>query len=435
MFIYRIKLPLYFSLIFLKLLSFIIATSAIPSLPNKDTSLVYVKKAISGQFIKDNSDLFLISTKDGYLHSIDKNNKEIWKTYLEQELMSSTTFSKIEFGKDFILYPKNDQIYIYKDNNLISFNIFVKNLVESNFITLGKYILIGKTKTTFFIIDVDTGEIIQKIVDEINFTFKKRYILTKNKNIITVARVDYILSCLEVGKQQQNWNICYSDIRIQKGNEYFFDNFKFIPPNLKSIINEYNINNDNEKNDINIDNVITAYSYFNKNLPTIKIYDRNNSESLGEIRHLINNSSEENILEYKDNNNKSNIDKNNHFNINQNKKYNLFQKLKNNWYLYIIIIILFVQLIYYKGFYITTKEKEKEEKEESNLKKDDEKNIKKEKINNRERLYEINNIKEYNANFEDSSIDNNKTISFKNGNILEKIPIKKYSFDNRIKSK
>ena len=471
-FIYRIKLHMYFSLIILLLLSIIKTTSVIPSFSNKDTSLVNIQQTITDEFIKDHSDLFLISTKDGYLHAINKDNKEIWKIYLEQELMSST-ISTIEFGKDFILYPRNEQIYIYKDNNLISFNIFIKDLVKRNYLKVGKFSLLGKTKTTLFIIDVDTGEIIQKIDDESNFTFKKKYILTKNKNTISVVRVDYILNCLEVGEEQKNWNVSYSDIMIEKGNENFPDNFKIIPPNIKSIINEYNINNEDEKNDIKIDNIITAYSYFNKDLPTIKIYDRSNSENEGEIRRLLNYNNEnrleykdninndENILEYKDNNNnndninnhiledlykkndllklpnylqdenKNNINKdNNNLNINDhNKKYKLYDKIKNNWYLYIIIIILLVQLTYYKGFYIDTKKKEKEKKEEeSNIKKNNDNNIKEENNSNKEI---INKIK-----FENISIENNKTISFKNINNLKCVPpVKKYSFDARTKNK
>ena len=329
-FIYRIKLHLYFSLIILLLLSIIKTTSVIPSFSNKDTSLVKIQQTITDEFIKDHSDLFLISTKDGYLHAINKDNKEIWKIYLEQELMSST-ISTIEFGKDFILYPRNEQIYIYKDNNLISFNIFIKDLVKRKILTVGKFSLLGKTKTTLFIIDVDTGEIIQKIDDESNFTFKKKYILTKNKNTISVVRVDYILNCLEVGEEEKNWNVSYSDIMIQKGNDNFPDNFKIIPPNIKSIINEYNINNEDEKNDIKIDNIITAYSYFNKDLPTIKIYDRSNSENEGEIRRLLNYNNEnrleykdninndDKILEYKDNNN-NNDNINNHILEDLNKK-------------------------------------------------------------------------------------------------------------------
>ena len=74
---------------------------------------------------------------------------------------------------------------------------------------------LGKTKITLFIVDVDTGEILQKIDDD--SSFKKRYILRK-KNTINVIRVDYILNYLGMGDEQKVWNATYSDIIIQKGN-------------------------------------------------------------------------------------------------------------------------------------------------------------------------------------------------------------------------
>ena len=107
----------------------------------------------------------------------------------------SMPLSPRKIGKDFYLYPINERLYIYKDGEFISFNLFIKDLVKRHFIIISDLTLIGKTKTTLFIIDVDTGEIIQKIDDENNFSFKKRYILSKDKNTITVSRVDYILNC------------------------------------------------------------------------------------------------------------------------------------------------------------------------------------------------------------------------------------------------
>ena len=466
----KIFIPIYFTLIFALLFPIITATPKLSSLTNEDTSPMKIQQTITDEFIKDNSDLFLISTKDGYLHAINKEKKQVWKVYLEQELMSST-ISTIKLKKDFILYPINEKLYIYKDGNFISFNIFIKDLVKRHFITISDFTLLGKTKTTVFIIDADTGEILQKIDDESNFTYKKRYILSKNKNTIKVVRVDYILYCSELGEEQKCWNVSYSDIIIEKGNENVLDNFKIIQPDLKEIIKIYNMNNDDENNDISFDNVITAYSYFKKDLPTFKIYDRSNSEFEGEIK-LLQNYNNENRLRYKENNNNinnniledlniksdllklpnylqdNNKDNNNHLNnnndiFNKGKYYNynnkdkLLEKLKTNWYLYIIIIILLVQLIYYKGFYISTKKKEKEKEKESNIKKDEENTIKNENNNdnNKEIIGELNNLNENNFNIDDFQIKSNKTISFKDINNLENIHIKKYSYDQIRKSK
>ena len=72
-------------------------------------------------------------------------------------------------------------------------------------------IYLGETKTTYFIVDVDTGEILQKINN--NFSFKKRYIMRK-KNIVKVVRVDYILNCMGIEDEQKIWNATYIDIII-----------------------------------------------------------------------------------------------------------------------------------------------------------------------------------------------------------------------------
>ena len=226
----KIKLPIFYSLIFILLFSMIASSQIFPSLSNKDNAIVNFKEIIEADFIKENTDLLLISTKDGYLHALNKGKKQIWKAYLEQELMSSQ-FNVRELGKNFSLYPIKEQLYIFKDGELISFNIFIKDLVKRHFIKIEDFTLLGKTKTTLFIIDVDTGEILQKIDDDSNFSFKKRYILSKNKNIINVVRVDYILYCLGLEKGQKLWNVSYSDIMIQKGNEYLPDNTKIISPN------------------------------------------------------------------------------------------------------------------------------------------------------------------------------------------------------------
>jgi hypothetical protein len=236
-----------------------------------------IPKLIPAEYFKENTDLFLISTKDGYLHALNRNNKQIWKTFLEQELMSYP-FSPRKLGKDFYLYPFEEQLYIYKDGEFISFNIFIKDLVKKHFLSIDDFTLLGQTKTTLFIIDLDSGEIIQKIDDENNFSFKKRYILSKNKNTITVIRVDYILNCLGLGEEQKFWNVTYSDILIQKGNENLPDYIKYISPNIKDIIYDYNkYTNDNY---INYEDIITAYSYFNKDFPPIKIFDRSDSQRI-----------------------------------------------------------------------------------------------------------------------------------------------------------
>ena len=373
-----LKLPYLLLFLLLLLFPFIICTPVIPSLSSKDTSLMKIQQIIEPDFIKENADIFLISTKDGYLHALNKDKKEIWKVYLERELMSSL-LSPRKIGENLSLYPINEQIYIYDDKNgkFISFNIFIKDLVNQHFMTVNDFTLKGKTKTTLFIIDMDTGEIIQKIDEESNFTYKKGYYISKNKKTITVIRVDYILDCLGIGEGQKFWNASYSDISIQKGNEILPDNIKIISPNLIDIIDEYKTNNIDDNSGINKDNVITAYSYFNEDLPPIKIYDRSDSHIGGEMKHLnyYNNLKK---LEYMDDNQMQilkNLDHGNeqlrlpNYSPNECQNNNQFEdidedkvkdtpflnkiakKIKNNWYLYVIIIILISILTYYKRLY------------------------------------------------------------------------------------
>ena len=55
-----------------------------------ETSIIKYKQNLPAKFISENTDIYFISTKDGYLHALNRNLKEMWKVYLEQELMSST---------------------------------------------------------------------------------------------------------------------------------------------------------------------------------------------------------------------------------------------------------------------------------------------------------------------------------------------------------
>ena len=232
-----------------------------------ETSLAKYKTNLPAKFVSENTEIYFISTKDGYLHALNKNFKEMWKVYLEQELMSSTISTR-KIDDDLLLYPINERLYINKNGEFIPFDIFIKDLVKRQFYQFNEEVAyLGKTKTTLFIIDMDTGEILQKIDD--NFSFKKR------------VRVDYILNCMGIDDEQKFWNASYSDIIIQKGNleqdyYHFFRPFNF----LENIIREYKrVNNiENDNSEINNDNVITAYCYFNRDISPIKIYDRSLSE-------------------------------------------------------------------------------------------------------------------------------------------------------------
>ena len=443
-------------LLYLLLFPVIISIPIISSLSTKDTSLMKMQEIIEPDFIKENGDFFLISTKDGYLHALNKDKKEIWKVYLEQELMSSLLTPR-KIGENLTLYPINEQIYVYNDKSdkFISFNIFIKDLVKQHYITVNDFTLIGKTKTTVFIIDMDTGKIIQKIDDESNFSYKKGYYISKNRKTITVIRVDYILNCLGIGEEHKFWNASYSDIIIQKGNELLPDNVKVIPPNLNDIINEYKMNNINDNNGINRDNIITVYSYFNEDLPPIKIYDRSDSHIGGEMKHLseYNNfkkldyldDNQMQILENLGNNNEllrlPNYSPNDYNNINiihedKDKNNSIFdkimKKIKNNWYLYVIIIFLISVSIYYKRLYKKLIFKLLSDDNKIEQKKDDSEEKKEEKENTKEKKEEKEIEKEDKKNEE--IIDENDSEDSMDS---EDLKIKKivYSYNETLKKK
>jgi len=477
-FLSQIRIPFLCSFIFLLLFSLIFSISIMPiSLHTNTESLpVKSKQNLQTEYIKENTDKFLISTKDGYLHALNNDKKEIWKVYLEQELMSSTLSTR-KINKDLYLYPMNERLYIYQNGNFIPFTIFVKDLVERHYLSVNDFTLLGKTKTTLFIIDIDNGDILQKIDDENDFSFKKRYILSKNRNTITVVRIDYILSCMDLEDEQKFWNTSFSDIIIQNSNGNS-ESTKIFTPNLQEIINEYRSNTNN--NDISLDNVITAYSYFNKDIPLVKIFDISykNNELEGEIKQL---TEYNNINKFRENDNikletklkyLENISKNNgkmklheplklpNYMENQNKIYDdnidnniysenktqknnsLFLFLKENiiWVLIGIIIVLFYKLNYYKFFYITMK-KENEEKDKilyekekiirnniNNINNDNQNNN---LINNENKVYNIN---EKSVKLQKRQYDNNSQLLHHKKTFDNIYFKKKLSFDDTNKN-
>ena len=157
------------------------------SLPNFQSNTLPVKSENEllnsvniAALIKNKTDIFFVSTKDGYLHALSKGQKELWKVYLERELISSPA-SILKIDKDLFLYPANEKLYIYKNGQFFSFQLFIKDLVKRQYTNINDLLLLGKTKTTVFIIDIETGEILTKSDNENNLISKKRYITQSSK--------------------------------------------------------------------------------------------------------------------------------------------------------------------------------------------------------------------------------------------------------------
>ena len=254
--------------------------------------------------IENKTDIFFVSTKDGYLHALSKEKKELWKTYLERELISSPA-SILQIGDDLYLYPYNEELYIYKNGQFFSFQLFIKDLVKKQYANIKDFLLVGKTKTTLYIIDIETGEILTKSDNNNNLIHKKRYITQiSKKKTITVLRIDYILTCLGIGDEQKYWDASYSDVVIQRGNEdSSYLKLKSPQNTIKKLIVDY-------FNNLHLDEIVTVHSFFyNNDLRPVKIFDRsesnkyfdanNKKEIDGEIRYL---------TKYNDENEGDNID-------------------------------------------------------------------------------------------------------------------------------
>ena len=404
-------------------LSFLIFTFiySFPKISASNTLPTKYFKNINENDIENNADIYLLSTRDGYLHALNKDKEEIWKAYLDQELMSSFTARII--NKNLYLYPLNEQIYVIENNKLIRLDIFIKDLVKKQYISLNDFTLMGKIKTTIYKIDLETGEIVKKIDEDSNIinTSKKITIRQKNRmrKTLTVVRVDYILNCLELIEGEKFWNATYSDILIKKDNDNSDNNFIIGNNFLKKLINGYK-NNNIQNHEINYDNIITAYAYFNdENFPNIKIYDRSNkNEEYDEARKYIDDYNKyKYTLGFDSDNNSNNYnpigneeEKNERYenkdNINTNE--NIIMKyIMINKFLVMIIILLcsilfYIYHKYIKNSNINNNKINNEQKNEQNI------SEKKEIINNE--IDKKNNEKDEKINEEDD-IHNSKELN------------------------
>ena len=374
-------------------------TYSFPNFTKQNANNLPIKytKNIKEKEIEENAELYLLSTKDGYLHALNKEKQEIWKTYLDQELMT-TTLSKL-ISKNVFLYPLNELLYFIDKNKSIRFDIFIKDLVKKQYVSFNDLALVGKTKTTIFILDIENGEILQKIDEDSNFiSNKKIYIRQKNrrKKTLTVARVDYILNCIEIKEEERFWNATYSDIIVKKGNdndilnEINNNNFFYSQDFIKKIVNDYK-NNNIENFGINDRDVITAYAYFNEEeIPNIKLFDR--SISIKDLEE------QNNIggyrIRYLDAQNKNILIDENYGKKESNNI--LLNYIKDNHILILIIIflcfIIFLILYYYNRK--QNNNNNKEIKDEVKENKEEKKLLEKEEIINEVNKEIKNNIKD-----------------------------------------
>ena len=262
---------------------------------------------INQKYIKDNTDLFFITTKDGYLHALKNNLTEIWKISLGNELINSKIYYIKKMENISYIIPNENKLFIIENNQPIYLNLTLIDLVEKSPQKFNEFLFLGNKKTTVYVIDIENGKILYQDdvnVDDINFLKKKN---KKYKKTINVIRIDYILSCLD---QDENifWKAVYTDIIIKRGNENSLT--VYLPKKKEDVKNLLSLKNNNIKDyNINLDNITTVYSYFDNdnNLP-IKLFDKSNikenSFNLENLYMAIVKNNEKNLLLNEKENNK-----------------------------------------------------------------------------------------------------------------------------------
>ena len=406
---------------------------------------------INQKYIKDNTDLFFITTKDGYLHALKNNLTEVWKTSLGNELIKSKIYYIKKMENISYIIPNENKLFIIENNQPIYLNLTLIDLVEKSPQKFNEFLFIGNKKTTVYVIDIENGKILHQDddnFDEINF--KKRN--KKYKKTINVIRIDYILSCLN---QDENifWKAVYTDIIIKRGNENSLT--VYLPKKKEDVKNLLFLknNNNNIKNyNINIDNITTVYSYFDNdnNLP-IKLFDKSNikenSFNLENLYIAIIKNNEKNIMLNEKENNKcySNVNEIKTYqemkefyikNYSQDYDFDKFvsvviklylKKLRNTFYSYVynnMFIILLFGYIFYIIFKNIIKQKRKKQeieiiekyKKENELKSQENNKIisdsTEENSNKSSKNNNNNNKKEENNEKEEKKIKLNKNFSY-----------------------
>ena len=207
------------------------------------------------KYIKENTDIFLILTKDGYLQAFEKNEiREKWKIFFGDLIPQNIHIHKL--AEDIYIYPINDKLFIVKENNLISFDIFVKEIVSNNSIFKNNYIIEGKIENLIYMIDGKAGKILEKNNNISNITLIRNSL--KDGNII-LKIVKYFLIKKEKNNNENILNISYSNINIEGKNnkkDFVVESYMNDIPNM--------INNLNIK--IEMSKIITIYSFcYNRN--------------------------------------------------------------------------------------------------------------------------------------------------------------------------
>ena len=220
------------------------------------------EKEITNDYIKEKSDILLVLSNDGFLYSFEKGEtNEKWKIFVGNSIMPINIDSH-KLTEKINLYPFNDKLYVLKENTFISFDMFVKELINKKAIIENNYILEGKIEINTFRINLKTGE----KVDAGDVFYNKQKL---QENEITLKKIEYILIKKELNKYENYMNISFSDIVIKgenNNNDFMKENYNL--NNIYELINYFKINIDLKK-------ILSVHSYFSNKKELILIYDKN----------------------------------------------------------------------------------------------------------------------------------------------------------------
>ena len=222
-------------------------------------------------YIYKENDILLFFTKDGYLISYKNvNNVNInqdWKIYFG-EFMSLPKNNRIT--NDISIYMINDKPYIIKDNVLISYNLFVYDLVNNNNYVYNKentdYFLKAKIEYNYHIIDISKGKILESISNNNNDSniLKK---LNKTEKVIIFKKVEYKVQKIDKNTKKALINISISDVQILKEkneNDYYK---YFDEESLEKFLEDINLK-------LKKDEIISIYSYTTRDMKLNLLYNK-----------------------------------------------------------------------------------------------------------------------------------------------------------------
>ena len=287
-------------------------------------SLIQCGKKYDNDIIANN-DLFLILAKDGYLRAFEtKEINEKWNIFFGDDLIPKNINSH-KFTNDIILYPINDKLYISLENDLIPFDIFVKNLISIKPIINDNISVEGHIDNYIYLIDLINGKIVKKINSN-----KSNDILINN-NEIMVKKVNYFLFKKEKDKNENLMNISYSEINIELKirNNHFEENNNMNMNLMHYIMDYFKIN-------LEIGKIISIHSYNYKKEKLSLIYDKNIFDNKYNNDKLLNRNNY-----YYNNKNEINKDENSI----QNKLDDLILRITSLRFSYIILYSILIILI------------------------------------------------------------------------------------------